>query len=232
MIQTSRSTLRFRGRSYLAMVLVPQIPLRTWLADVDAWLARSPGFFAGKSLVVDVTGLPLTQDDFVALLADLKERKISVLAVEGADPAWLTDGLPPLLTGGRNVGAEATAESSRQTATASEPPRSLVLQIDAPIRSGQSIVHPDGDVIVVGSIASGAEVTSAGSIHVYGALRGRAFAGMYGDKRARIFCRRLEAELIAVNGYYRIADELDPRFHKKPVQAWLDGENLRVATLD
>ena len=38
------------------------------------------------------------------------------------------------------------------------------------------------------------QVIADGSIHIYGTLRGRALAGMYGNGRARIFCRRLEAE--------------------------------------
>lgn len=232
MVSPPRKALRFRGRSFLALVLAPQTPLSAWLAEVDAWLAHTPGFFGGKPLVVDVTGLGLSRDEFTSLLSDLNARKIKVLAVEGAEPSWLGEGSPPLLTGGRASGESEAAASHLCPATTAGSQRPSVLQIDAPVRSGQSIVHPDGDVVVIGSIASGAEVASAGSIHVYGALRGRALAGMYGDRQARIFCRRLEAELIAVNGFYRVADELDPRLYKKPAQAWLDGETLRVATLD
>ena len=57
---------------------------------------------------------------------------------------------------------------------------------------------PKGDVTVLGAIASGAEVVAGGSIHVYGALRGRAMAGADGNRDARIFCSRLEAELLAI----------------------------------
>jgi septum site-determining protein MinC len=70
-----------------------------------------------------------------------------------------------------------------------------------PIRSGQSIIFPHGDVTILGSVASGAEVVAGGSIHVYGALRGRALAGSTGDMRARIFCSRNEAELMSIDGY-------------------------------
>ena len=85
-------------------------------------------------------------------------------------------------------------------------PSSLI--IDSPIRSGQSIYHPDGDVIVLGSVGSGSETLAGGSIHVYGTLRGRAFAGATGNDKARIFCRKNEAELLAVDGWYRTADEM------------------------
>ena len=104
--------------------------------------------------------------------------------------------------------------------------------IDQPVRSGQSIVFEKGDVTIVGSVASGAEVIAGGSIHVYGALRGRAIAGLTGNNRARIFCRKLEAELLAIDGVYQTADDMDATLRGKPVQAWLAGEAMMLATLD
>ncbi|WP_281061833.1 septum site-determining protein MinC, partial [Mesorhizobium sp. M2D.F.Ca.ET.148.01.1.1] len=70
--------------------------------------------------------------------------------------------------------------------------QSGTLMIKSPIRSGQSIFHAHGDVIVLGSVASGSEIVAAGSIHVYGTLRGRASAGVLGHSAARIFCRKNE----------------------------------------
>ena len=67
---------------------------------------------------------------------------------------------------------------------------------------------------VVGSVASGAEVVAGGSIHVYGTLRGRAIAGSTGNADARIFCRKLEAELLAIDGLYRTADDMEPRISR------------------
>lgn len=104
--------------------------------------------------------------------------------------------------------------------------------VEAPVRSGQRIVNPDGDVIVIGSVGSGAEIVAAGSIHVYGALRGRAMAGAYGDEGARIFCRRLEAELIAVNGLYQTAEDIEPRLRRQPVQIRLAEGAMRVTPFD
>jgi len=106
------------------------------------------------------------------------------------------------------------------------------LLIDQPVRSGQSIVFEKGDVSIVGSVASGAEVMAGGSIHVYGALRGRAIAGLTGNNRARIFCRRLEAELLAIDGVYQTADDMSAALRGKPVQAWLAGEAMMLAVLD
>ncbi len=84
----------------------------------------------------------------------------------------------------------------------------------------------------MGSVASGAEVIAGGSIHVYGALRGRAIAGLTGNSRARIFCRKLEAELLAIDGVYQTADDMSPDLRSKPVEAWLAGEAMVLAKLD
>ena len=106
------------------------------------------------------------------------------------------------------------------------------LLIDTPIRSGQSILFPGGDVTVIGSVSSGAEIVAGGSIHVYGALRGRAMAGSTGNTRARIFCRRNEAELVSVDGYYRTAEQMDAELRGQPTQCWLQERVLSIATLD
>jgi septum site-determining protein MinC len=106
------------------------------------------------------------------------------------------------------------------------------LVIEQSVRSGQSIVFRDGDVTVIGSVGSGAEIIAGGSIHVYGALRGRAFAGTAGDAGARIFCNNLDAELLAINGLYRVADSLDSSLRGRPVQAWLEGKAIAMAPLE
>lgn len=105
------------------------------------------------------------------------------------------------------------------------------LMIKAPIRSGQSVFHPHGDVIVLGSVASGSEIVAGGSIHVYGTLRGRAIAGSEGNISARIFCRKNEAELLAVDGWYTTAEEMEGVSRGKAVQAFLDNDALCVVPL-
>ena len=109
-------------------------------------------------------------------------------------------------------------------------PQGLI--IEAPVRSGQSIVHPDGDVTIIGAISSGAAVIAGGSIHVYGALRGRALAGAFGNARARIFCRKLECELLAIDGLYKVADEIGAEWRKKPAMAWLEHDIVKIKSFD
>jgi septum site-determining protein MinC len=115
---------------------------------------------------------------------------------------------------------------------AAKPLRGPCLFIDDSVRSGQTVEFPDGDVTVIGSVGSGAEIIAGGSIHVYGTLRGRALAGTAGDGTARIFCRRFEAELLAIDGRYRVAENLDPSLRGRPVQARLDGMAMTLSPLD
>jgi septum site-determining protein MinC len=117
-------------------------------------------------------------------------------------------------------------------ATAPETARPVSLVVSESVRSGQTIVFREGDVTVIGSVSSGAEIIAGGSIHIYGTLRGRAFAGASGDPAARIFCRSLEAELLAINGLYRVADRLEQGLRGRPVQAWLEGKAIAMAPLE
>ena len=211
--------IRFRGRSFLALVLAPELPLAGWLERIDAWAARSPGFFLSRPIVLDVSGLDLDRADLTQLVADLHSRDIRVMGVEGAAAsAWASACRPRCRADVRRARsnppkpAEARngdPKPSRQPMPSPRPlPAPGSLMIDAPVRSGQSVIYTEGDVTVMGSIASGAEVIAGGSIHVYGAIRGRAIAGSVGNARARIFCRKLEAELLAIDGLYKTADDM------------------------
>ena len=102
------------------------------------------------------------------------------------------------------------------------------LLLDSPVRSGQAIFN-EGDVTVLGSVGSGAEIVAGGSIHVYGALRGRAMAGSSGNAAARIL--KIEAELLAINGYYQTAEEIDVALRNRPAQAWLEGSIMKITPL-
>jgi septum site-determining protein MinC len=162
-------------------------------------------------------------------------RDIRIMGIEGADASLLGLGLPPPVSGGKATSAIEMVEATRATPPAIQAPppaQPSTLLIEDSVRSGTSIIHMDGDVTVLGSVASGAEVVSGGSIHVYGTLRGRAIAGTTGNARARIFCRRFEAELLAIDGLYKTADDLGPEHLGQAVQVSLNGDSLLVKPLD
>jgi septum site-determining protein MinC len=258
-IANPRHSIRFHGRTYHAMVLAPEPPLANWLTELDAWLARSPGFFFGRPVVLDVAVLQPGKQGVAELLQNLAARNIKVMGIEGAEPSWLDFAMPPLLLSGRQASPgdhppaaadtpapapfsntasdstpdpapDAAAESAADPvfATVPQPQHPNSLLLDIPVRSGQCIVHPEGDVIVVGSVASGAEVIAGGSIHIYGTLRGRAIAGSR-DSRARIFCRKLEAELLSIDGLYMVAEDMPAHLRGQPIQVWLDGDSMVMA---
>jgi septum site-determining protein MinC len=104
--------------------------------------------------------------------------------------------------------------------------------IDESVRSGQVIEFLHGDVTVVGSVGSGAEIVAGGSIHIYGSLRGRALAGTGGDPTARIFCRKFQAELLAINGSYRLADNFPAELRDRAVQARMEGVRMSLSPID
>ncbi|WP_245275793.1 septum site-determining protein MinC [Methylosinus sp. sav-2] len=254
--------IRFRGRSFPVLALEPDAPIAGWFERLDACLEHSPAFFSRKAIVIDVTKLGLDRDTVGDLVEQLSGRGVRIMGLTGVDPSWACDDLPPILTNGRSIAAdEAPAEGGEDALSLTpseraafdeiaqalaggeagpasqthdpEPERSAApLIVETAVRSGQSIFHPDGDVIVIGSVSSGADIVAGGSVHVYGTVRGRIMAGAYGDSRARIFCRRLEAELLAVGGFYMTADEIRDDVRGRAVHARLEDETIKITKLD
>ncbi len=192
----------------MSVVLTPDLPLDAWIAQLDDQIARSPKVFEGRPVLLDVSLLAGQEAHIVGLVRDLGARGVRVIGIDGSMPhalgAYAAE-LPAIMSGGRNAqitggeiadreprGGGATIAAEPVRAPPPSEPASIV--IDAPIRSGQSVTHPAGDVTIVGSVASGSEVIAGGSIHIYGTLRGRAIAGLLGPgpngARPRIFCRR------------------------------------------
>ena len=218
----------------MALVLAPELPLPTWLAALDAQIGRAPNFFDGRPVLVDLGAIPAGTPDVAAFLRSLEERGIRIIGTEGAHPSW-----QGVEAWGRPF--PAASKPGRAVSIPDETPKAPLpivggdvssLVIDVPIRSGQSVVFEKGDVTVLGSIASGAEVMAGGSIHVYGTIRGRAIAGLAGNSKARIFCRKMQAELLAIDGVYQTADDMAPGLIGRAVQAWLEGEQMKMTALD
>ncbi len=246
-VLTDARSIRIKGRSFLAVVLSPDLPLDQWLERLDDLAARSAGFFLDRPVVLDVSDLPIKKAELKQLIDDLAERNVRIMGVEGARPSMLGPGMPPAMKGGKpasdvevtarepDAESEAEAEVAAQAPQRQEAPQVRAipqsLVIDEPVRSGQSIIFPEGDITIVGSVASGAEVIAGGSIHIYGTLRGRAMAGSIGNTNARIFCRRLEAELIAIDGIYKMAEDMDSSLRGHAVQLSLEGDTIMADIL-
>ena len=227
----AKTPIRIKGRSFVALVLMPEPPVADWLAALSAQIARAPTFFAGRPVIVDLSALAGHEPEFERLIETLEKRDIRIIGIEGAAPGWTdseTWGRPPIATNGR---ADRFIEVVEDEPEPPPPPEPTSLMLRGPIRSGQTVFFEHGDVTVIGGVASGAEVIASGSIHVYGTLRGRAIAGFAGHGDAAVFCRRMEAELIAINGVYKVADDMPPLLRGKPVHATLDGDSIVLTTM-
>jgi septum site-determining protein MinC len=250
---TDTRPIRLKGRSFLALMLTPELPLEGWLARLDDLASRSAGFFLGRPVVLDVENVDINKAQLVELIAQLGERNVWIMGIEGARPSLLGSGMPPAMKGGRpgpdfeapasdaaandrpGEARPGTGEKPEQPAAPPEPQPSRAVQsiiITEPVRSGQSVIFPEGDVTILGSVASGAEVVAGGSIHIYGTLRGRALAGSVGNASARIFCRKLEAELLAIDGLYKTAEDMDRKLRGQAVQFWLEGDAIMAEALN
>jgi septum site-determining protein MinC len=226
----------------MALVLAPEVPLDQWLSALDAQMDRSPNFFDARPVVVDLGSVPHEQQGVVHFLQLLEQRGIRIIGTEGAHPSWTGieawgRPLPVSAKPGRVIEAPAPqgAKPSQAAPVVEVPsggPEANTMLIDQPVRSGQSVVFERGDITVLGSVASGAEVMAGGSVHIYGTLRGRAIAGLAGHPNARIFCTNLQAELLAIDGVYQTADDMPAKVLGKSVQAWLDGEQMKISVLD
>ncbi|MGO4403535.1 septum site-determining protein MinC [Bosea sp. RAF48] len=240
-VLTQSRPIRLKGRSFLALALTPELPFEDWLVRLDDLASRSTGFFMRRPVVLDITGLDIDRPQLRDLIDRLGTRNVRIMGIEGARPSLLGTDLPPAMADGRptsDIEAPAADEGGKPPAPESVAPAAMAvpqalpsLVVTQPVRSGQSVIFAEGDVTIVGSVASGAEVIAGGSIHVYGTLRGRAMAGTIGNAEARIFCRKLEAELVAIDGYYKTAEDLEPGLHGKAVQFWLEGDTFKVGSL-
>jgi septum site-determining protein MinC len=232
------SAVQIGARSLLAFALEPKTPVVEWLATVDDWLTRSPKFFAGKPVILQMSGVEIALKEYRDLLGQLARRHIRVMAVENAHKLLVGPHLPPVVAGGRVVSAEklfdepAVETPAPAPAPPAAPPRPETLYHDGNLRSGQQIVHLDGDVIVLGRVASGAEIVAGGAVHIYGALQGRVFAGVAGSPEARIFCREARAEFLCIGEAFVTAEDMDPKLEGQAVEARLDGGRLTFRVLN
>jgi septum site-determining protein MinC len=148
---------------------------------------------------------------------------------ESANAGAASAATPPAPPAPAKPAAAPKAEPAPVAAKAA-PTEPGMMQLQ-PVRSGQQLYAQSRDLTVCAMVGAGAEVIADGSIHIYGALRGRALAGASGNENARIFCREFNAELVAVAGTYKVLEEIPPHLIGKAVQVRLDGGKLIIEEL-
>ncbi|MBW7472796.1 septum site-determining protein MinC [Marinobacter sp. F4218] len=212
-------------------------------------ISQAPGFFKDIPIIVSLDkyeGLD-SELDFFKIIGTCRRHNIHVVGVRGGndDQRRLARGAALALLPGnsqRDRAHEQTREpestATGETPEATEPAATNTTEpsparvINQPVRSGQQVYAPDGDLIILAPVQAGAEVLAAGNIHVYGPLRGRALAGIHGAESARVFCQSLEAELVSIAGHYKISEDLQDNGWKSAVQIQLRDDLLVVTPLD
>ena len=76
---TPRMQIRVRGRSFMAFVVLPEAPLAGWLAALRVQIAKAPGFFDARPVIIDFSHLTAGTEGVATLLADIEGCGISVI---------------------------------------------------------------------------------------------------------------------------------------------------------
>lgn len=220
--------------------------------DLRAKVAQAPDFFENLPVILSLEKMSASESpDFAALQQICQQFSVRVVAIRGGNETMQQSarqiGLGILAAQKERA---APVEPSAPVAAAVEIQRETVEVVRTvvqkevqterqiskivhhPIRSGQQVYAADGDLIIMASVSAGAEILADGNIHVYGALRGRALAGVKGNVNARIFCYSMEAELISIAGQYKINEDMDHKALRKPTQVYLDNDALKLVEIE
>jgi septum site-determining protein MinC len=219
---------KLKGRLYtLTVVQVCTTNKALFIEHLATVVAQAPRLFDNTPVILDCSSLQDEQFDLAGFCCSLRESGMIPVAIQGGPPIYaaLADaqGLPSLFASSSHD--KPLIDPSDETLNiAAETIKTRLLTV--PVRSGQQIVSKGGDLVVTASVSHGAELLADGNIHIYGALRGRALAGIAGDKEARIFCQSLDAELVAIAGYYCVSDAIKPI--SGPCQIFLRDEHIQI----
>ena len=218
----SKPSLELKGASFTLSVLhINSSDLQAVMHELDSKLAQAPQFFLGAPLVVNLSAI---QHDSLNL-RDLKDllisRQLVIVGITGATTV--------ISKQAKDLGL-AIVKAGKQSSTPPPAPRQTKI-VKQNIRSGQQVYAKNGDLIIFGAVGNGAEVIADGSIHIYGALRGKAMAGAAGDTSAVIIAHSLEAELVSIAGQYWLAENLQQHSSDKSGCIRLNGESLMVESL-
>jgi septum site-determining protein MinC len=241
-----------------AMPAVTMLCLRT--ADVAAierqladHISQMPQFFLHVPVMLDLEALGDDSIDLGAVAQILRQHRLVPIAVRNPTDTQreraVAAGFGILQTSlarsprkpslpETNTPAEAdntsTASLRRPQDTppdaAGEPPLAG-LTVRQPVRSGQVVHAPHGDLVVLSPVSSGAELIADGNIHVYAALRGRALAGAHNNPDASVFCMSLEAEFVSIAGRYLMADEIPDEYRGRPARISIQHDGLVITRL-
>ncbi|MGO1297096.1 MAG: septum site-determining protein MinC [Vibrio sp.] len=178
---------------------------------------QAPAFFAGAPVVINIEKVG-GEIDFPSLKQGISDAGFIPVGVTGCANKRTQNFA-------RDAGfAVMTTTNAPKNVPAS--PRAPTKVVETPIRSGQQVYAKDSDLVILNHVSPGAEVIADGSIHIYGTLRGRAIAGASGQKKARIICQDLQAELVSIAGNYWLSDQIENEFWQQRVVLKMHEDSL------
>lgn len=234
-IQTLSRAFELKGSMFTLTVLHLLSPdLKALSAQLDTYLQQTPNFFNHMPIVIDLKEVNQKDVfvDFPGVQACLREHGLIPVGIRHgnevqnlAAQATQLAVLPPEISKRKSTKAD-LKNKALSDFNGSDHPQNLV--ISHPVRSGQQIYAKNANLIILSSVSNGAELLADGHIHVYGNLRGRALAGVRGDTSTRIFCHKLEAELVSIAGYYKLRDDLPTDNEEGFMQIYLDDKKICI----
>nr|MBS0021690.1 septum site-determining protein MinC [Gammaproteobacteria bacterium] len=201
--------------------------------QIEELLRKAPDFFTGAPVIIDLKPIENARGtDLTGLITLLQRHSLVPIGVRnGTDQQRQQATAAGLALLPYGDGAKLRSIPEDRGKSRGHKGLSMSRIVSRPVRSGQQIYAAGTDLIVLAAVNAGAEVLADGSIHVYGPLRGRALAGIGGQVEARIFCRSLEAEVIAIAGVYRVLEEPDAQFAGQQVQVYLSQGSLMIESV-
>ncbi len=230
----SEQTFELKGNLFTLSVLhLLSADLSELGKQLDEKISQAPKFFVGAPIVVNLAEVQEETLDIARLanlLSGLKLNPVGVCNGSESQHQQAKDAGLSVLNYSQDVRPAATVPQQNNQVV--EKTVYLPAQIiEGNVRGGQQVYAKDRDLIVLGAVSPGAEVIADGNIHVYGSLRGRAIAGAQGNNKAYIFCQKLEAELVSVNGSYWISDSLQGELWGLPARIQQHNESLHITAL-
>ena len=225
----SQSTINIKGEMLMLNTLNLSVTNISQIAEIlRRKVNNATQFFLHSPLVLDCQDLgeKCAELDFSALYLVIKEIGFIPVGVRN-----VPDNCLKYIKRSEWAIMRAAAKPTRKTESSEKSPQILpssrrVEVIGRPLRSGQQVYAPTGDVVVLHQTSAGSEILADGSVHVYGTLRGRVLAGVNGEKSARIFCQSLEADLVAIAGCYQLLDDADTELKGQPAMIRLQEGRL------
>lgn len=209
--------------------------------QLAAKVAQAPNFFSNTPLILALDKLAPNEGtvDLPGLMRVCRQHGLRTLAIRASRiediAAAIAVDLPVLPPSGARERVLEPVEAEAPKKIPEKPPEPAIKPtrvITAPVRGGQQIYAQGGDLVIVAPVSPGAELLADGNIHVYGAMRGRALAGIKGNTKARIFCQQMTAEMVSIAGQYKVCEDLrrDPLWGAG-VQVSLSGDVLNITRL-